>query len=201
MKLSILPLGDSITEGGENHPCYRPFLGEALTEAGWEFEFIGPRTDFRGLRHAGYSGKNTEFIETQMDEILEAKAPDIVLLHSGHNHFIEEKPVGGIVAATESILQKVWQRNPQTVVFLAQVILSGKLPKYSYLSELNAEFAALVKRYVDRPLVLVDHTRNFRWESDALDDMVHPNEQGARKMAATWLESLKRERERLSDPI
>lgn len=201
MKLSILPLGDSITEGGENHPCYRPFLGEKLAQAGWEFEFIGPRTDFRGLNHAGYSGKNTEFIETQMDEILEAKAPDIVLLHSGHNHFIEEKPVGGIVAATESILQKVWQRNSQAVVFLAQVILSGKLPKYSYLGELNAELAALVERQSSRPLVLVNQAQNFHWESDALDDRVHPNEPGARKMAATWLESLERERERLSDPV
>ena len=200
MKLAILPLGDSITEGGENHPCYRPFLGELLTQGGWDFEFIGPRTDFRGLRHAGYSGKNTEFIETRMDEIL-AKAPDIVLLHSGHNHFIEEKPVAGIIAATESILRQVWQRNPQAVVFLAQVILSGKLPKYSYLDELNAELAALAKRQQDRPLLLVDQSREFRWQTDALDDMVHPNEQGARKMAERWFASLEHEQERLSDPV
>jgi hypothetical protein len=121
-----------------------------------------------------------------------ANPADIILLHSGHNHFEEEHPVSGIIQATERIIATARRINPRVVVMLAQVIPSDKLPKYGYLPELNVELARLAQR-VDkpcRPVILVDQPAGFDPARDTVDDPVHPNQQGAAKIAGQWYAAL-----------
>ncbi len=82
--------------------------------------------------------------------------------------------------------------NSNAVVLLAQVIPSGKLPKYSYIPELNVELAALAKRLAAEgiPIVLVNQAEGFDWKTDTIGDQVHPSASGARKMAGKWLGAL-----------
>jgi lysophospholipase L1-like esterase len=83
--------------------------------------------------------------------------------------------------------------NPKATVLLAQVITSGKLPKYGYLPQLNQQLAKLATQ-LDRPeqrVILVDQASGFDWKTDAVADLVHPNAQGARKMADRWFQTLK----------
>ena len=49
--------------------------------------------------------------------------------------------MAGIVAATEAMIRSVREANPKVVVLVAQVIPSGKLPKYAYIPELNEALA------------------------------------------------------------
>lgn len=72
-----------------------------------------------------------------------------MLLHAGHNHTVEEKPVPQIVTNTEALIKAFRRTNPKVVVLLAQPITSSKLPKYSYIPSLHA---ALVK-VMDQPPV------------------------------------------------
>jgi lysophospholipase L1-like esterase len=187
----IMPVGDSITEGGASFACYRPLLGEKLRAAGHAFEFVGSR-GADPLRHEGYGGKNIEFLAATVPANFAKTPADFVLLHAGHNQFAENKPVPGMLAATERLIASLRGLNPRVIVLLAQVIPAGKLPKYSYLPELNAGLAQLAARLHSpaQPVILVDQAADFNWPTDTVADLVHPNALGAGKMAQRWFEAL-----------
>jgi lysophospholipase L1-like esterase len=187
----IMPVGDSITEGGATFSNYRSLLGEKLRAAGVAFEFVGTRGTAE-LRHEGYGGKNIEFLAATVPAHFTKIPADLVLLHAGHNHFAEEQPIPGMLTATERLITSLRTANPQVIVLLAQVIPAGKLPKYSYIPELNTELARLASRLHTpaQPVRLVDQATGFDWRTDTISDLVHPNAAGAAKMAARWFEAL-----------
>ncbi|HVU32595.1 MAG TPA: SGNH/GDSL hydrolase family protein [Opitutaceae bacterium] len=198
----LMAVGDSITEGGAFFSCYRFPLWKKLRAAGYAVEFVGTRTAtgdaaaplFPPLAHEGYGGKTTEYLASVVPGHFRAHPADIVLLHSGHNHSVEEHPVPGILAATEKLIAGVRAANPHVTVLLAQVIPAGKLPKYAYLPELNSALARLAAR-LDTPgqrVILVDQAAGFDWHTDTVADHVHPNAAGAEKMAAVWFAALRK---------
>lgn len=187
----IMPVGDSITEGGATFTNYRPLLAAKLRAAGVAFAFVGSR-GLADLRHEGYGGKNVEFLAENVPANFAQHPADIVLLHAGHNHFDTERPVPGMLAATERLIAAFRAAHPRVIVLLAQVIPAGKLPKYSYLPEFNAGLAALAAKLntAAQPVLLVDHATGFDWRTDTIADLVHPNAAGAEKMAQRWFEAL-----------
>lgn len=185
--IRIMPIGDSITEGGSTFVTYRVPLAAKLAKAGYHAEFVGSRQSF-GLRHEGYGGKNAEFLAATVPANFQKFPAEIALIHAGHNHFVEEKPVPSILAATESLIVALRGINPLVVVLLAQVIPSGKLPKYAYIPELNTGLVALAQRL---KVVGVDQAMGFDWRADTIADHVHPNAQGAEKLAERWFTHLK----------
>lgn len=191
----IMPIGDSITEGGRTFANYRYPLLKKLTAAGYGVTFVGSRksdSPAGPLAHEGYGGKTAEYLATVVGKALADHPADIVLIHAGHNHFADQKPVAKIVAANEAIIQAARKANPKVIVLLAQVIPSGKLPKYSYIPELNEKLADLAKRLdkPEQPVVLVDQATAFDPAQHTIPDKVHPNERGAEKMAVKWFETL-----------
>jgi lysophospholipase L1-like esterase len=191
----IMPVGDSITEGGKTFSTYRVPLLEKLRAAGYHVEYVGSRTSpspLGPLQHEGYSGKNAEFLAGVVGKSFHDHPADVVLLHAGHNHFASQKPVPGIVAALESMIATFRKENPHVIVLLAQVIPSGKLPKYAYIPELNQQIAKLAAR-LDTPaqrVVLVNQAQGFDPIEDTISDHVHPNARGAEKMASKWFDAL-----------
>ena len=185
---TILALGDSITQGGKTFVCYRQVLIPDLAKKGVSFKFIGPRKDASSA-HAGYSGKNTHYLATISTKIYRQYPADIVMIHSGHNSFSKDKPVAGIIKDTKAIIENMRKINPKVTILLAQVIPAGKLPKYSYIPELNKELEALSKRLTEErsKIILVNQAEGFDWKTDTVDDKVHPNASGAKKMAAKWM--------------
>lgn len=191
----IMPIGDSITEGGATFSVYRLPLREKLTAAGYDFEYVGSKSSpsrVGQLRHEGYGGKNVEFIASVLPGNFEKHPADIVLIHAGHNHSIEEKPIPGILAATGSMIVAIRKTNPKVIVLVARPILSGKLPKYGYLPELGKEISTLAERLGTpvSPVIVVDQASGFDFKTDAIADKVHPNEAGAGKMAQRWFDAL-----------
>ncbi len=188
----ILCLGDSITEGAPLFKVYRPYLAQKLADAGLEVTFVGPKKDRSGLAHAGYGGKSIEAVAAEYQKFHKDIPADILLIHGGHNHTVEEKPVPGILKTTEGIIAQARMDNANATVLLAKVIPSGKLPKYEYIPELNTGLEALAER-LDTPeqrVIIVDQAEGFDWKEDTILDMVHPNASGAEKMAAKWFAAL-----------
>ena len=192
----LLAIGDSITQGGKTFMTYRLPLDQKLRAAGWSYEFVGSQQSegpHGPLWHEGYGGKNAEFLAGLLPQKLRQAKPDIILLHCGHNHSAEEKPVPGILAAERAIIEAARQQNPQVVILLAQVIPSGKLPKYAYLPELNQAEVFLARELTrpGSPVMIVDLATGFDPQKDTILDKVHPNAQGAEKMATRWLAALR----------
>lgn len=194
-KLTILGLGDSITEGGPGFESYLFPLDSMLKSVGYQVNFIGPRQTTRNnntIHHAGFSGKTAEYVAKQTDSIYTAYPADIVLLHSGHNHFAEEQPVKGIIAAQNKIIDIVTQKNPQAFILVASVITSGKLPKYDYIPALNKEIKAMIKSRHNPHIIWVNQSKNWDWAKYAISDKVHPNPDGANHIAQNWLAAVKK---------
>ncbi len=188
---TVLALGDSITGGGKTFVCYRQVLIPELRKKGAAFKFIGPIKDAASA-HAGYGGRNTTYLLGISKDLYRKYPADILMLHSGHNSFSKDKPVPGIVRDTEAIIENVTEINANVTILLAQVIPAGKLPKYSYIPELNKELESLSARLSERGynVVLVNHANGFDWNTDTISDKVHPNAAGAKKMADRWLDAL-----------
>lgn len=191
----IMPVGDSITEGGGEIACYRYPLWEKLFSAGYLVEFVGSRESqsrIGSLPHEGFSGKNAEFLAGVLGKDFQAHPADIVLVQAGHNHATQESPIPGILVADESMIRTVRRINPRVVVLLAQVIPSGKLPKYEYISALNIELGKLAARLnkPEQPVMAVNLAAGFDWRTDTIQDHVHPNPRGAEKIAEHWFVAL-----------
>ena len=147
-RTTIMAVGDSITQGGEGFESYTAPLWSMLYGAGYAFDFIGPNSftcRTGSVANCGYGGRTAEYLDSKIDSLYALYPADVVLLHAGHNHFAEEDPVGGIVAAQRSIILKIMARNPAAKIIVAQVIPAGKLPKYSYIPELNDRLAEMVE--------------------------------------------------------
>jgi lysophospholipase L1-like esterase len=188
---TILAIGDSITQGGGNFICYRQILVPELKKRGFALEFIGPKKDATSC-HAGYGGKNTGYLRSISKEIYTQYPADIVLIHSGHNSFSKNKPVPNIIEDTKSLIENIVAINPKVIILLAQPITSGKLPKYSYIPELNSKLITLSKEITAKghKIILVNQAEGFDWETDTIKDKVHTNASGAKKMADKWMGAL-----------
>lgn len=194
-RFTVMGLGDSITEGGQSFSSYLYPLWERLFAAGYDFDMIGPRESecrIGKLAHCGFSGKNIEFLAERIDSIYRKYPADFVLLHAGHNHFVEEKPVKGMIAAYRKVIASILQINPNAHVLMAQVVESGKLPKYSYIPDLNKEIAKMVKSMHSKQVVLVNQSKGFDWKTMTIQDKVHPNQKGREQMAQVWFDSLRK---------
>lgn len=194
-RFSVMGMGDSITEGGDEFNSYLYPLWQLFQRKGYEVDFIGPRerkTPAGVLRHCGFSGKPVEFIEARVDSIYRLYPADIVLLHAGHNHFADQQPVDGMIKAYQHIISTIHTINPEALVFIAQVTPSGKLPKYSYIPELNRRIAEMVTGGADHHLFLVDMATGHDWRTMTIHDRVHPNQKGAKRMAKRWFKAIKK---------
>ena len=185
---TILAFGDSITERTDS---YRSVLVPTLSNKGYAVKFIGPKKDAISS-HAGYGGKNTKYLLSISKKVYSKYPADFVLIHSGHNSFNKDKPVQGIIRDTKAIIENLRQINSKVTILLAQVIIAGKLPKYSYIPELNMELQALSEQMVSKEskLILVNLADGFDWKMDTTNDKVHPNASGAKKMAKKWMGAL-----------
>ncbi len=192
-KTTILGLGDSITEGSTDFFSYLFPLDSLLRKAGYPVKFIGPRRSVQNgdtMFHFGSGGKTAEFVAKQIDSIYALYPADIVLLHAGHNHFVEEAPVPGIIAAQKKIVQAIRRQKASAFVFIAAVITSGKLPKYSYIPELNNAIRSMVMEMQDDHVIFVDQSRDWDWAKYTIADKVHPNRDGARHIATNWFNAI-----------
>lgn len=131
-------------------------------------------------------------MESKIDSLYRLYPADIVLLHAGHNHFAEEKPIPRMIASYKSIINKIQAINPNVRILIAQVIPSGKLPKYSYIPELNEKIAEMVAGLNSGQVFWVNQAQGFNWQDYTVHDKVHPNKAGAEKMATVWFEALKK---------
>ena len=191
----IMPVGDSITEGGSSFSNWRYPLWEKLYTAGYLVEYVGSRTSpsrIGDLHHEGYGGKNSGFLAATVPANFKKHPADIVLLHAGHNQFADQKPVPQILKDTESMISRFRSVNPKVSILLAQPIPSAKLPKYSYMPELHQELAVMAKRLDrrDSRVIIVPQAEGFDPVKDTVADLVHPNPSGAAKMASRWFDAL-----------
>jgi hypothetical protein len=217
--INILPLGDSITQGGrKDRPeyTYRYPLFYLLVDAGYPIDFIGSmhqglHADARwpserkppfDLDHEGHYGWKTGKVAKSLPEWMKSypAPPDIALIHLGTNDQKAEDYKTAIVEPLEAIVRKLRAENPEVVVLIGHLNFNGGAA---------LEIRPLVEQMAQQlttetsPVETVDHFEGWKENPEREDsdtfDWAHPNRQGQRKMAEKWFEAMKPHLERLKN--
>jgi lysophospholipase L1-like esterase len=211
----ILPLGDSITQGGQGFASYRYALWFQLEQAGRDVDFVGQRTALFGggtpdasaypaylttfdRDHEGYWGWRTDEIDGITAAIASAAQPDIVLVHLGTNDIGQLGAAGVANADTHlrSIVAKLRAAVPRVTILLARVIPIGPGTTYfanaAQVAPLNTAISAIAAD-LDTPasrIFAVDQNTGFDVATMVQPDGLHPNLAGEAHMAGVWFARL-----------
>ena len=215
---TIMPLGDSITEGSdftggsfapkEERVGYRRSLYDQLITSQYMIDFVGsvqsgsaaiPTLD--DIDHEGHGGwtafdiangrnmDGTDGVKAWLDQ----HPADVILLHIGTNDL--SNTTADEIAAILNIIHD-WEisanGNPVTVL-LARIL--DQVPLNPEVGTFNDAVEAMVNlRTEDEPsIIIVDQETgagiNYTIDVD-MSDQLHPNVSGYGKMANTWFSSL-----------
>ncbi|MEE9326609.1 MAG: invasin domain 3-containing protein [Cocleimonas sp.] len=209
--VTILPLGDSITDGnGFNNPnsSYRDELYTLLNNEGFDTAFVGTQSNFFGnvrLYHEGHPGKRADFIDNNINAWYDGylasfniNQVDIVLLHAGTNDILHH--LDGSFPTTdtqtridiEGIISKLQAKNPDITVLVAKLIpLEATVTdKATGLNTLLTTTWANSKSVGNSSVIIVDQNSGFITPNDYADTDIHPNQSGENKMASKWFDTL-----------
>jgi lysophospholipase L1-like esterase len=195
--IRIMPVGDSITYGTGAAGGYRLPLYTALTNAGYNVDYVGTRTDngATGLPdsdHDGLSGWTIGQIDSNIiDWLFAINDPDVILLHIGTN----DSGAGDFsnrVDRLDALVTKIATNRPN-----ANIIVTTLLPRSDSAAR-NTAITNLFNPYVSGK-VLAQRTLGrkvtflnmytYLTTSD-LGDGLHPNSTGYGKMASAWLPAI-----------
>ena len=196
--VQILPLGDSITRGRNDHWSYRRDLEAALLEAGCEFNFVGtqsgpatgPGAPLSDRDNEGHSGLRTDQIRARLPNWLPGNGHDWALVHAGTNDVLQGTSISAARTNLSQIIDRLRGENPDVGILLAQII--PNLPaNESAVVALNDEIASLAaqKSTAQSPVIVVDQYSGYNTFNHNYDQ-IHPNNAGEAIMATRWFDAL-----------
>jgi lysophospholipase L1-like esterase len=196
---TIMPLGDSITQGWDGHDSYRYDLWSSLAQAGYDIDFIGsqnaigsgsaPHVNSYDPNHEGHAGWSANQLRDNAANFATLNHPDIVLLHIGTNDVSESQPPAEIIDEVGGIIDNLRTVVPDVTVLLAQIIPAAGF--VTATQNFNNLIPGLVssKNTAQSPVLMVDQFTGFNPATDTFDG-THPNATGEGKMAAQWYTAL-----------
>lgn len=207
--LKIMPLGDSITSGvmgtnDRNSGGYRTELWKKFVANGLKVDFVGSKSngpDSLGNKdHEGHPGWEIEEIASSINGWLSTFEPDLVLLMIGTND-TKKKPVRRMIKELSALIDQITTHSPDVQLLVASIppIHPAKHParrvqRTFYFNRaipgiVNSKVAQGKKVYfVDmRSLTVNDLTSSLSLD---LDNGLHPNAQGYRKIANLWYDAV-----------
>jgi lysophospholipase L1-like esterase len=210
--IRILPLGDSITQGGKESReeyTYRWPLFQLLVDGGYDFDFIGSMN--KGLQpkatwpaehkgkpfdmdHEGHYGWKTGKSRDNLREWMKKyPAPaEIALIHLGTNDQKATDTIKAVVEPLKDMIGALREANPNVVVLVGHLNFNaGAAPRIR--QEVEAMIAETTSE--QSPVIAVHHYKGWvedpKKEGTDTFDWAHPNPQGQRKMAEAWFAAMK----------
>jgi lysophospholipase L1-like esterase len=213
--INIVPIGDSITQGGKvgrEEYTYRYPLYYMLREAGYEVDFIGSLE--KGLQpeaswpekdgvpfdpdHEGVYGIRTVPALERLPAAMEKweKVPDIALIHLGTNDqaSVNENPANARKDVAEPLAEMIGllrAKNPEIVVCVAHLHFNAgaSLKIREAVEAMAGELSTGTS-----PVLTVDMWKGFQPNPEARGadtfDWAHPNPAGQLKMARKWFAAM-----------
>ena len=208
--IRILPLGDSITQGGRRDRLeysYRYPLYFMLAKAGYRVDFIGSLTtgleadavwpDRDGIAfdpdHEGHYGWTTAQVAEKLPGWMAKypSPPDVALIHLGSNDYGHLNYYASIIRPLVRIIGTLRSANPRIVILISLLNENGHR---SWIVRQLLKALVWWSNSETSPVAAVDH--NSGWREDPADpltdtfDGAHPNLRGQEKMAAAWFSKL-----------
>lgn len=196
--IKILPLGDSITQGGNERPSYRRALWLKLKQHGFNVDFVGSQKDFHGappddakldfdLDHEGHWGWETNEIVDALPKWLETYTADIALVHLGTNDFDRGEAIPLTLEDLSSVLGLMRQSNPEITILLARIVPMRSKSTATFNTALS-EWASTQSTPSSKLIIVDQHAGYYPLFYNY--DKYHPNSWGEKKMADRWFDAL-----------
>jgi len=209
--INILPIGDSITQGGRADRAeytYRYPLFYKLKDAGYDVNFIGSlKTGLSGEfkwpdkdgvafdpDHEGHYGWKTAAVRDKLAEWSTAwnAIPDIVLIHLGTNDRESNDYNADIVQPLKDMVTFLRTKNPRVAVIIGHLNFNEE-----QAVTIRKAVASGVKELTTKESPVIEVATYDGWnpdpahaESDTFD-WAHPNERGQIKLADKWLTAMR----------
>ena len=196
--IKILPLGDSITNGGNGFPSYRKSLWHKLKNEGYSIDFLGSSKSFHGmapvasdldfdLDHEGHWAWEVGQIRDNIHTWLNDYNPDIVLIHLGTNDYSRGQTNKSTLSEMSEIFKALRDKNPNIIILIAKIIPM----KNKDTAPFNSDLASWAKDQSTSisTVVVVDQYKNYNPTEDSYDNY-HPNSFGEEKMAEKWFQAI-----------
>jgi acyl-CoA thioesterase I len=207
--LTIMPLGDSITEGTAGAVgSYRTDLVPALLKLRSDVVFVGTKEqgppELTQKHHEGHSGWRIDELvngrvwkqsfEQGISLWLPPLQPRVILLMIGTNDFTQDFDLGNAVQRYRKLLEEIWRLSPESYIFVSSVIPTNNRDLNEKIRAFNINLKGLADDLLrqNRPLAWVDMygEAEMDWTLGDFIDGVHPTVQGYSKMAKVWLRHL-----------
>ncbi len=186
-RLAVMPLGDSITlgVGSDARTGYRPTLAQMLAQDSPDVQFVGSMQDADGTRHEGHSGWRIDQISANIERWMEQAKPNLVLLHIGTNDMNRDYAVSTAPQRLAGLIDQIHNSSPNTVIVVASLVPAADSAVQARVNAYNRAIPGIVADRVQRGYRITQVSMSTLTVSD-LDDNLHPNDQGYRKMAASF---------------
>ncbi|MDJ0799972.1 MAG: GDSL-type esterase/lipase family protein [Calothrix sp. MO_167.B12] len=124
--LTLMPVGDSITEGylESDRGAYRDDLYRLLTDKGYNIDFVGDRSRGYGnfdQDHAGVSGERIDQVSDRINGLLSTYNPNIVLLMVGTNDILQNHHLEDAPNRLSNLIDQITNQSPHTQLFVGSI--------------------------------------------------------------------------------
>jgi len=202
--VTIMHLGEGITQGAPGRSTYRCFLDTMLHDAGVAFDFVGSRqkpadgfdytcpTDF-DQDHEAWKGAQVGGFETdKMTASVEALQPDVALIQLGGEHVMKTGDPSGTAERLELFITGLQAVSPDITLLVASMIpCNTPIPwcteDYPTLNDLIASFGRLSTD--ESTVMFVDMTTGISTDLLRLNNLTF-TDAGDEVMASRWMAAL-----------
>ncbi|MFJ6167176.1 FG-GAP-like repeat-containing protein [Micromonospora orduensis] len=191
--LRIMPLGDSITYGANTTiGAYRGPLYDELRANGTTVDYVGSRRygAIPDADNEGYPQWKIADIAGITDNALTTYKPNVVLLHIGTNDMNENVDPAGAPARLGSLIDQIFRKQPDVTLVVSTLVPAVDPAVEGRIFEFNNSLPGVVaqRQNAGRRVWLVDMDPVSTAD---LADLLHPNDNGYRKMADVFAEGLR----------
>ena len=196
VRVTIMPLGDSITDGFDLAGGYRIELARSLREACVPFNFVGSQSNgpasLRDRDHEGHSGWRIDEILAQIPAWLREYEPRIVLLLIGTNDVVQAYRLAEAPARLDALVGAIAAGEAARTVFVSSLPPLADLQASAAAEKLNLAIPGIVERQTRRGRAVRFVDLHARLSTSDLSDGVHPSRAGYAKLAAGWYDAIRR---------
>jgi lysophospholipase L1-like esterase len=184
--LRVMPLGDSITwgVGSSTGNGYRGPLWNSLAADGHPLDFVGTARSgsMSDPDNEGHPGYKIHQVAALTDASLTRYRPNVVTLHLGTNDLNESYQVSTAPDRLRSLVDQITAAAPDATVLVASLVVSTSGSEERYRAAYNQAVPRIVSdaQAAGKKVAYVD--MGGLTTAD-LDDTLHPNDSGYRKMA------------------
>ncbi|MGW1277814.1 FG-GAP-like repeat-containing protein [Streptomyces tsukubensis] len=194
-RLAVMPLGDSITQGvGSSHGNgYRDYLRSLLQGRAGILDFVGSLAHGNGpdSQHEGHSGFLIEQVAADVESWLYAAKPNVVTLHLGSNDINRNHEVATAPARLGALMDRILAAAPDVTVLVAGIVPNYRPGVSARVEAFNSALPGLVAaRQAQGRKVFQVNIPTLKTHD--LPDGLHPNDNGYKKMARAFSETLAR---------